>query len=110
MHQLAKCQRDGLVRRSVERWHLVHDALGVLPVSNSEQSFQQTQFLVVWGLRGHNEMHSGSQCLDVEADNLANLPLYRSGLKIGREKTKVRHLVILLFLLVLVFVLVFTFL
>lgn len=75
MHQLAKCQRNGLVRRSVERWHLVHDALSMLPVSDSQQSFQQTKFLVVWGLRGHKKTHSQSvKCFNcsakVEADNL----------------------------------------
>lgn len=62
VHQLTKCQGNGLVRRSIERWHLVHNALGVMPVSNSEQSFQQTKLLVVWGLRGH-KMYSWSDCI-----------------------------------------------
>lgn len=36
VHKLAKCQRNSLVRRSIEGRHLVHNTLGVVPVSNSE--------------------------------------------------------------------------
>lgn len=47
MHKLAECQRNGLVRGGVEGRHLVHNTLGVVPVSDSEQRFQQTKLLVI---------------------------------------------------------------
>ena len=50
MHQLAEGQGDGLVRGGVEGGHLVHDALGMVPVPDAEQGFQETQLLVVWRL------------------------------------------------------------
>ena len=50
VHQLAEGQGDGLVRGGVEGGHLVHDALGVMPVADAEQRLQETQLLVVWRL------------------------------------------------------------
>lgn len=47
VHELAERQCNGLVRSSVEKRHLVHNTLGVMPVSNSKQGFQQTKLLVI---------------------------------------------------------------
>ncbi|TNN88661.1 hypothetical protein EYF80_000993 [Liparis tanakae] len=47
MHKLAESQRNGFVRRSIEGRHLVHNTLGMVPVSNSKQRFQQTKLLVI---------------------------------------------------------------
>lgn len=58
MQQLAQCQGDGLVRGGVEGRHLVHNALGMVPVSDPQQRFQQAQLLVIRRLSGEGEIRS----------------------------------------------------
>lgn len=47
VQQLAQCDGDGLVGGGVESWHLIHDALSVLPVTDPQQRLQQPQLLVI---------------------------------------------------------------
>ncbi len=47
VEQLAQSDGDGLVGGGVESWHLIHDALSVLPVTDPQQRLQQPQLLVI---------------------------------------------------------------
>lgn len=47
VQQLAQCYSNGFMRGGVEGWHLLHNALCMLPVSDLQQRLEQTQFLVI---------------------------------------------------------------
>lgn len=52
VQQLAQCHSNGFMRGGVEGWHLLHDALCMLPVSDLQQRLEQAQFLVIGRLEG----------------------------------------------------------
>lgn len=47
VQQLAQRYSNGFMRGGVEGWHLLHDALCMLPVADLQQSLEQAQFLIV---------------------------------------------------------------
>lgn len=63
VHELAEGQCDGLVRSSIEGRHLVHNTLGMVPVSNSKQRFQKTELLVIRWLWVQNRAEIENLCV-----------------------------------------------